>query len=118
MEFRLSRMGERIVGADEVIPSNCGGFHGGCGALVDLRNGAIFKIECDPDLSTNRGTMCSNGLAFNQLVYYPDCLRHPLRRDGQKGEGEWERISRHEALGTCPDKLGKSLVWLWYEHIV
>lgn len=85
---------------EQVIKSNCRGCHGGCGVLVSVKNGRITGIEGDPDFPGNRGTMCSKGLAFQQLVYHPDRVVHPLMRAGSRGSGKWQRISWDEALDT------------------
>lgn len=90
---------------EEVIKTNCRGCHGGCGVLVHVRDGTIIKIEGDPDFPTNHGSICSKGLAFQQLVYHPDRVKYPLKRIGKKGEGKWERISWDEAFGTIVNKL-------------
>ncbi|HEY4711639.1 MAG TPA: molybdopterin-dependent oxidoreductase [Dehalococcoidia bacterium] len=90
---------------EEVIKSNCRGCHGGCGVLVHVRDGTIIKIEGDPDFPTNHGSMCSKGLAFQQLVYHPDRVKYPLKRVGKKGEGKWQRISWDEAFETIVNKL-------------
>jgi len=92
-------------GEEQVIKSNCRGCHGGCGVLVHVKEGRITKIEGDPDFPTNRGAMCSKGLAFQQLIYHPDRLTYPMKRAGNKGEGKWQRISWDEALDTIVDKL-------------
>jgi anaerobic selenocysteine-containing dehydrogenase len=90
---------------EEVIKTNCRGCHGGCGVLVHVRDGTIIKIEGDPDFRTNHGSMCSKGLAFQQLVYHPDRVKYPLKRAGKKGEGKWQRISWDEAFDTIVNKL-------------
>jgi len=90
---------------EEIIRSNCRTCHGGCGVLVHLKDGHITKIEGDPDFPTNRGTMCSKGLATLQLVYHPDRIKYPLKRAGSKGEGRWQRITWDEALDTIARKL-------------
>ena len=90
---------------EQIIRSNCRGCHGGCGVLVHVRDGSIVKIEGDPDFPTNHGSMCSKGLAFQQLVYHPDRVTYPLKRAGKKGEGKWQRISWDEALDTIANKL-------------
>lgn len=92
-------------GGEQVIKSNCRGCHGGCGVLVHVKDGRITKIKGDPDFPTNRGAMCSKGLAFQQLVYHPDRLTYPLKRTGNKGGGQWQRISWDEALDTIVDRL-------------
>jgi anaerobic selenocysteine-containing dehydrogenase len=90
---------------EEVIRTNCRGCHGGCGVLVHVRDGTIIKIEGDPDFPTNHGSICSKGLAFQQLVYHPDRVKYPLKRVGKKGEGKWQRISWDEAFETIVNKL-------------
>jgi anaerobic selenocysteine-containing dehydrogenase len=90
---------------EEIIKTNCRGCHGGCGVLVHVRDGTIIKIEGDPDFPTNHGSICSKGLAFQQLVYHPDRVKYPLKRVGKKGEGKWERISWDEAFETIVNKL-------------
>ena len=78
---------------EQVFKSNCRVCHGGCGVLVHVKDGAITKIEGNPDFPTNRGAICSKGLAFSQLVYHPDRVTYPLQRAGKRGEGKWRRIS-------------------------
>ncbi len=73
--------------------------------LVHLEDGHITKIEGDPDFPTNRGTMCSKGLATLQMVYHPERVKHPLKRAGSRGEGKWQRITWDEALDTVADRL-------------
>jgi len=89
---------------EQVIRSNCRGCHGGCGVLVHVKDGRIIKLEGDPEIPSNRGTMCSKGLAYLQLVYHPDRVKYPLKRSGKRGEGKWQRISWDEALDTIVNK--------------
>ena len=89
---------------EQIIKSNCRGCHGGCGVLVHVVEGRITKIEGNPDFPTNHGTMCSRGLAFQQLVYHPERLKYPLKRTGSKGEGKWQRISWDEAIDSIAIK--------------
>lgn len=89
---------------EQVIRSNCRGCHGGCGVLVHVKDGRIITLEGDPEIPSNRGTMCSKGLAYLQLVYHPDRVKYPLKRSGKKGEGKWQRISWDEALDTIVNK--------------
>jgi anaerobic selenocysteine-containing dehydrogenase len=90
---------------EEIIRTNCRGCHGGCGVLVHVRDGTIVKLEGNPDFPTNHGSICSKGLAFQQLVYHPDRVKYPLKRVGKKGEGKWQRISWDEAFETIVNKL-------------
>ena len=92
---------------EQIIKSNCRGCHGGCGVLVHVKDGRITRIDGNPDFPINRGVMCSIGLAFSQLVYHPERVKHPLKRAGGKGEGKWQQISWDEALDTIATRYKK-----------
>src|SRR4030043_1019677 len=79
--------------------------HGGCGLLVHVKDGKIVKIEGDPESPLNQGTICAKGIAQIERLNHPDRLRHPLKRDGDRGKGKWERISWDEALSTIAQKI-------------
>ncbi|MBU1205509.1 MAG: molybdopterin oxidoreductase, partial [Proteobacteria bacterium] len=78
---------------DKVVRSHCRICHGGCGVLVHVQDGKVVRIEGDPQSPISHGTLCPKGIATIQLAYHPDRLRHPLKRKGSQGEGQWERIS-------------------------
>lgn len=90
---------------EEVIRTNCGMCHGGCGILAHVDDGRLVKVEGDTECPTNRGTLCPQGLAATQYVYHPDRIKYPLKRAGQRGKGKWERISWDEALDTIATRL-------------
>lgn len=50
-------------------------------------------------------TACTKGRTIPDVMYHPDRLKYPLRRRGERGEGQWERISWDEAIGTIAGKL-------------
>jgi len=105
------------VKLDRIVRSNCRGCHGGCGVLVHVDGEHIVKIEGDPECAANHGSLCAKGLAFTQLVYHPERLKHPLRRIGAPGEGRWQRISWDEALDTIADRLNQIRLALGPESI-
>ena len=49
---------------------------------------------------------CARGFGQIERVYHPDRLKHPLRRTGPRGSGEFERISWDEAL----DKVARQML--------
>ncbi len=87
------------------IKSICRMCHGGCGALIHVKDGKAVKVEGDPSHPVSRGYMCAKGLASLQLAYHPSRLRHPLRRVGRRGEGKWLRVSWEEALEDIAHRL-------------
>jgi anaerobic selenocysteine-containing dehydrogenase len=76
-----------------VCSLNCGI---ACGVLAHVRDGRLIKVE--PSDHTGTSNICLRGLSASRLVYHPDRLKHPLKRQGARGEGKWEQISWDEAL--------------------
>jgi len=89
----------------KVFRSACRMCHGGCGALVQVKDGTVIKISGDPDSPLSKGQMCPKGLASIEHLYNPNRLKYPLKRAGARGEGKWERISWDEALDTIAKKI-------------
>ncbi len=88
-----------------VLKSVCRSCHGGCGALLHVQEGALTKVEGDPMSPLNKGRLCPIGAATLDLVYHPDRLKYPMKRQGPRGSGKWERISWDDALGEIAEKL-------------
>lgn len=82
---------------DIIVKSQCRMCHGTCGAKVHVRNGRVVKVEGLEEAPTSKGTLCPKGLATIQHEYNPRRLRYPLKRVGERGAGQWERISWDEA---------------------
>jgi anaerobic selenocysteine-containing dehydrogenase len=87
-----------------MVKSTCKSCHGGCGVIATVENGRLVHLEGNP-ASPTRGTMCAKGLASIQEAYNPNRILYPLRRKGERGGGEWERISWDEALGLIAGKI-------------
>ena len=89
----------------KVLKSVCRSCHGGCGTLLHVEGERLVKVTGDPDSPFNKGRLCPIGNATLELVYHPDRLKHPLRRKGERGSGEWQRISWDEALDEITQRL-------------
>ena len=102
----LTEVKEPVTAPEEkVIPSACRLCYGRCGILGHVRDGRVVKIEGNPEVPSNEGTLCSRAYAIPQLMYSPYRLQYPMRRVGQRGEGKWQRISWDEAMDTIARKL-------------
>jgi anaerobic selenocysteine-containing dehydrogenase len=95
-----------------VLKSVCRSCHGGCGVLLHVEDGRLVKVEGDRDSPLNHGRLCPIGTVTLDLVYHPDRLQYPLRRDGPRGSGKWRRISWDEAL----DEIAQRLLAIRAEH--
>jgi anaerobic selenocysteine-containing dehydrogenase len=101
----LAETSTETVGETRVLKSVCRSCHGGCGALLHVRDGELVKIEGDPDSPLNKGRLCPMGVLSRDLVYHPDRLKYPMRRVGKRGSGQWDRISWDEALDEISTRL-------------
>lgn len=72
--------------------------HGGCGLLVGVADNRIVKVKGDPDGYLNRGYACPKALASPDRLTHPGRLKHPLMRTGERGAGDWKKISWEKAL--------------------
>jgi anaerobic selenocysteine-containing dehydrogenase len=88
-----------------IFKSVCRSCHGGCGALLYVRDGVLVKVEGDPQSPLNHGRLCPIGTVTVDLVNHPDRLQYPRRRIGPRGSGRWARISWDEALGEIAERL-------------
>jgi len=91
----------------KVVKSACFNCNTTCELLifVDENSGKVVKVEGDPESPITKGVLCSKGLAAKDLVHNPGRLQYPLKRVGERGAGQWERISWDEAMSTIAEKL-------------
>lgn len=102
-------------------PSVCPLCAAGCGLTVRamradaevVRNGqagvvqilAAKKLEGTPDHPVNRGGLCARGQSAIQVTYHPDRITQPLRRSGDRGDGQYEAISWDDAIAQIVARL-------------
>ena len=84
------------------------GCHDRCGLLVSVKDGRIAKIKGNRDYPSLRNRVCSDRLPhFIKWQYHPEQLMVPLKRVGERGDNQWERVSWDQALNEIADKLGQ-----------
>ncbi len=90
-----------------------------CPTAVHVRNGKVVKI----DIADPKVAHCPRWKAQMDFIYHPDRLLYPLKREGKRGEGKWQRISWDEALDTIAsnlqsvkDKYGAESVVFWIAY--
>jgi anaerobic dimethyl sulfoxide reductase subunit A len=87
---------------ESVVTSTCGHNCGGrCVVNAHVRDGQIVKISTDPRRWTFEMPplhACVRGFGQAERVNHPGRLKHPLRRTGPRGTGQFERISWDAAL--------------------
>lgn len=94
---------DRIVRT--VCSPNCSGT---CGINVFVKDEQIQKIEPATYPEPGFERICLKGIAMAmQRVHHPDRLTHPLQRIGERGSGEWRRISWDDAFAMLADRLSQ-----------
>lgn len=86
------------------VTSACCMCHGVCQLRVHLNGQKVIKVTGDPESPTSRGYICPKGAASVELLYHPDRLTRPLRRNGPRGSNRWTPISWEAALSEMTEK--------------
>jgi len=84
-----------------VCPHDC---PSACSLLVTVADGRLAEVRGDPDHPFTRGVICGKVRAYAERVHSPLRVLHPLRRVGQKGAGDFTRITWDEALGEIVER--------------
>ncbi|RIK54697.1 MAG: hypothetical protein DCC59_03205 [Chloroflexi bacterium] len=82
---------------------NCGAHF--CGLNATVRGGEIVKIEAADFPDPRYRRLCMKGISHVQMQAHPERLLTPLKRKGQRGQGEWEQISWEQALDEIAKKM-------------
>ena len=90
----------------EIKKSVCPVCDRACGINAFVKDGKIIKIEGCETSPAGRGYLCPRGISARGYIYKKDRVLYPLRRVGERGEGEFERISWDEAYRTIAERLG------------
>jgi len=95
-----------------IVPTTCFNCEAACGlvAYFNQETGEIEKFEGNPEHPASRGRNCAKGPATLNQVYDPERVMYPMRRVGERGSGEWERISWDDALDEIGSRLRTALI--------
>lgn len=87
-------------------------YPGNCPFRVFTRDGRVLREEPSGSFdSVEEGVPdfnpmgCQKGASWSQQLYDGDRVQFPLRRVGERGSGQWERISWDEAATTVADAM-------------
>jgi len=87
------------------IPSICKLCPAHCGIIGYLEGDKLIKIGGNPNHPNNLGKLCARGLAGLDMVYDPERIAFPMIRRGERGKGQWERISWEKAYSEILSRL-------------
>lgn len=94
-----------------IVPTTCFNCEAACGltAFIDKETGQVRKFEGNPYHPASRGRNCAKGPATINQITDPDRILYPMKRKGERGAGEWERVSWEEALEDIAGRIRKAL---------
>ncbi|TWH59990.1 molybdopterin-containing oxidoreductase family molybdopterin binding subunit [Desulfitobacterium sp. LBE] len=95
-----------IASSDEKVFSGAcrGNCAGGCFLNIHVRGGKVVRTSMREMPNPDYNRICVKGLTHMQRIYHKDRLKYPMKRIGERGAGQWERISWDEAVTTIADK--------------
>ena len=74
------------------------GCAGHCFLDVHVRDGQVVRTTAGEMADTRYNRICSKGLSHVGRIYSSKRLQYPMRRTGERGSGEFERITWDEAI--------------------
>ncbi len=94
-----------------IVPTICFNCESGCGLLsyIDKDTNKIRKFEGNPYHPGSRGRNCAKGPATINQINDVDRILYPLKRTGERGAGDWERVSWDEVLDDIASRIRKAL---------
>ena len=87
---------------DGWIPTICYQCKAECAILARVENGVVKEVKGNP---RGRGKVCVKGMAGITSLYSSERLKHPMKRVGERGSGQFEQITWDEAMDIMETKL-------------
>jgi len=76
-----------------------------CSWIVTVKDGEAVELRGDSDHPFTRGSLCNKVVDYLSYTRSPNRLLYPMRRVGERGSGEFVRISWDEALEQIASRL-------------
>ncbi len=89
----------------DCYPGNCPYRVYSAGDRVLREEPAATFVPTEPGVPDANPMGCNKGACWSQQLYDGDRLLYPMRRVGERGSGQWERISWDEAADQIADAM-------------
>lgn len=96
---------EWALGEERMVTTSCSQCHAGCSIMVRVVQGRAVKVEGNPDCPLNGRGVGPKGQSGPHVLYHPDRLRGPLKREGERGSGKLVPVSWEEAIKDIAARL-------------
>ncbi|TCH98194.1 hypothetical protein EJV46_13465 [Roseococcus sp. SYP-B2431] len=97
------------IASPRTVHSTCWECSAYCGSILTVDDaGRVVKVAPNPASPVSRGAFCVKGIrALPEQTYQDSRLRHPLRRVGPRGSGQWEQVSWDSALDEMARRMAE-----------
>ncbi|MEO1435043.1 MAG: molybdopterin-dependent oxidoreductase [Bacteroidota bacterium] len=75
-----------------------------CSVKAHVQNARVVKVS-QSDNPLFKGHICMKGVYAPKGFAHPDRIRYPLKRVGERGSGQWERVTWDEAMTDITARL-------------
>jgi anaerobic selenocysteine-containing dehydrogenase len=91
--------GTPVTDFDRVVRTVCSpNCSAACGVNAFVKNDRVVKLEPAAFPEPGHERICLRGISMaTQRIHHPDRLTHPLIREGERGSGNWRKVSWEEA---------------------
>jgi anaerobic dimethyl sulfoxide reductase subunit A len=106
-----NRTANTVNGGEKIIRTGCPSHNcgGRCLLRVHVNDGVITRIETDDrpndTVADPQLRACIRGRSYRHRQYHEDRLKYPMKRVGERGSGEFERISWNEATTLVAENI-------------
>ena len=87
------------------VPTSCEMCFWKCGAVAKVVDGKVVKLDGNPFHPQSRGRLCARGQGGIGQLYDENRLKHPMIREGKRGDGKYRKASWDEALTLVAKKM-------------
>ncbi|MDE0194279.1 MAG: formate dehydrogenase, partial [bacterium] len=97
----------RVENHHTLVPTTCFNCEAACGLVchVNHATGRIDRVEGNPLHPASRGRNCAKGPATLNQIDDHERILYPLRQAGERGSGQWERVSWDDALADIGGRI-------------
>lgn len=74
-----------------------------CRLKLTVRDGKLVKATAGDFPNNEYKRICLKGMSHVFRTYHPDRIKYPMKRVGERGSGEWERISWDDAISEITE---------------
>lgn len=92
-----------------------------CALDIEHDHNYIYRVKGNKENSYTKGVICSKVSRYNERTHNKNRLKYPMKRKGNKGSGEFQRISWDEALdlicvnfNKITEEFGTEAIWPYF----